>query len=210
MDPQERECGLFIDELNLNAKAEYDQSNGGQQIGWATVGPSVKSKGKSKTKVDVTPNPESVDLNALSPKKMKKEELVTTLQLLGLDSTGNKPILQARLGDYITMNTGENIEDIDLNSLDFKNMKKLDFKIIMGKLGLETIGTKSSLESRLKDYIKMKTKQEKKSFSDGVNENESDDENSDDSEDEIRPPKRRRSPSRDSHPSESSAISGKK
>ena len=108
------------------------------------------------------------------------------------------------------MNTGENIEDIDLHTLNFKQMKKLDFKIILGKLGLETLGNKPILESRLKDYIKMKTHQEKKSFSDGVNENESDDENSDDSEDEIRPPKRQRSPSRDSHPSESSAISGKK
>ena len=50
------------------------------------------------------------------------QELVKNLQLLGLESSGNKSILQARISDYITMNTGEYtdpIEDIDLNSLDF-------------------------------------------------------------------------------------------
>ena len=108
------------------------------------------------------------------------------------------------------MNTGEYtdpIEEIDLNSLKFSKMKKPDFKLILGKLGLETIGTKPILESRLKSYIKMK-KPEKESFLDGVNENDSDVSDNEDSDDELefRPPKRQRSPSRDSRSRSPNAI----
>ena len=63
---------------------------------------------------------------------MKKEELINSLLKLGLDGTGKRPFLQARLIDYIALNSGEQTEprplDIDLKALKPKNMKVKELK----------------------------------------------------------------------------------
>ena len=94
---------------------------------------------------------------------MKKKELVETLQILGLDSTGKIDFLRARLLDYIILKSGEPKdppEDINLKSLRPKNMLKSALKEILGKLGLPTLGNRPLLRSRLEDYIATNTKEE--------------------------------------------------
>ena len=155
MTPQEKECGIFIDEIALNAKGEYDQSKGGQKIGWATVAPSEKSKKKTI----VEPNPSEVDLNSLIPKDMNRKKLVETLQKLGLDSKGKIGELKARLIGHIASEKAIAEENsVDLKSLQPMNMKVKELKEILGKLGLETIGARPDLRLRLKAYIISNTK----------------------------------------------------
>ena len=158
MTAQEKECGVFIDEIALNAKGQYDQSNGGQKIGWATVGPSENSKKKQK----IEPNPKEVDLKALDPKNMKRTQLVKTLQKLGLDSKGKLDEIQARLIGHIAGQNyiAEQNSDVDLKSLKPMKMKVKELKVVLGKLGLKTMGARADLRSRLTEYISANSKAE--------------------------------------------------
>ena len=143
----EKNCGIFIDEANINADLSFDTCHGGQQVGKPTLGPKKAKKKKLKIK------------------NMGTTEIKAALIKYKLSPAGGRKILIERLQEHVTTNKleedlenftpGPKIvpEDVDLKSINPSKMKVKELKEILMKCGLITMGLKKDLQKRLQEYI---------------------------------------------------------